>query len=767
MHATTARLRRPVARLRRLVALVAALLAAVLATAVQGTPAAAADPVGPVLTAVSVDSAALGPGQTTQLHYAATSADPLAKVSVLYSSSLVIPYTTADGANPALDGTVDISFPQGSRNAPTPLSTITLTDTAGRSSTWYANGSVRYAGGAAGPTTHQVSFAPAQVTLSGFTEDREAPLLSSLALTGSGTLVPGDPLAVAYASTDASSIIRVTVTFTNVLAGISRNLDVRGPSTPSTGTLAATIDNTWANGVWTASTATVVDRYVQQTFYYPTSASSYPSTAAPALLDLSGLRFTVSGSTADYDPPELAGLGPMPAAVLVGSTMSVPYSATDASGGLSSLTVLLRETTGRTVRLSGTDLPLTGTLTGLAVPEDGALGKFWVEEVDLTDLKGHQRRYLEGGQQYVNGHSTVDHTLDLPAWSTFIGRTPAATQYLQVVPGEGSLSAVWDEAWNQGVPVTGYTLSVSPSGRSISVPATARRATITGLTNTTSYTVTLRATSLVGAGAPASRTAIPRLHGQRLISPGDFDEDGRTDIVGVNRSGQLYLYRGNGRGGFSGRGVLLARSWQDERILLPRKTPRESGLIGNVWSVNFDGSLVEHQRTGTRSIGAEWTMSTGWGGMAKVFNPGDWSGDGMPDVMGIKDNGDLYYYRWNDTSYRFYSGVRLGHGWGGFRQVMAVGDQTGDGRGDLLGLRTDGTLWLYPGNGRGGFKAGAARKLTSGFGGARAIFCTDFNGGGPDLLTVDSKGSLRLYAGNNRGRFTSKGVIGTGWGAFL
>ena len=44
----------------------------------------------------------------------------------------------------------------------------------------------------------------------------------------------------------------------------------------------------------------------------------------------------------------------------------------------------------------------------------------------------------------------------------------------------------------------------------------------------------------------------------------------------------------------------------------------------------------------------------------------------------------------------------IGRGWNGFT-LTSSGDIDGDGRSDLLARSTDGTLWMYPGNGTGSF----------------------------------------------------------------
>jgi hypothetical protein len=730
------------------------------AALLTGAPARAADPVGPVLTAVSIDTTSLGPGQVAQLHYTATSADPLASVGYAYSGaagSPIYPVTTDSSVSPALDGTVPVSFPQGARNADATLDRVVLTDTQGRSSTWKYDGAVTYAGGASGPATHQVSFTPATVTLSGFTEDRQAPVLNSIALASPSTLTVGDTLTLRYDVTDASLLAQLSVTLTNSLANTSRQLRLRAPDVPATGTVSAAIDNTWANGSWSVRSVQLNDRYLQ-----------YSSFGAGGPVDVGAVAFTVSGSTADYEPPVLTSIGPLPKLVARGGTIAIPYSTTDASGVVGGLTVRLRNANGSRFSVLASNLPLSGTLAGpVDLPVGTDLGTYWVEQVTLAE--GSERRtYDDLGHQYQNGVRVADHAFDLAHLTTVVGTPPYPVSWAQATAGERALTVVWQRADTTFAPVTSYTITVSPSGRTLTVGPTWTRVTVTGLSNFTAYTATIRANSALGPSAPTSPAAVvPRPHGTRLIAPGDYSGDGHNDLLAQSPSGVLYLFRGNGRGGFASRGTPIARSFGATRILVPRTDPR-GGVLSNIfWGVNYSGALQEFSPYLPLDPATAWPMSTGWSGMAKVVCPGDWSGDGYPDIFAIRDNGDLYYYRNVPTTDHLASGVRLGRGWGGYRQVLGAGDQNGDHHSDVLGLRSDGTLWLFPGNGRGGFARGGY-KIGSGYGGARTMLSTDWNGDGrPDLLTVDSRGYLRWYAGTGHGHFTAKGVIGSGWGGYL
>jgi hypothetical protein len=48
---------------------------------------------------------------------------------------------------------------------------------------------------------------------------------------------------------------------------------------------------------------------------------------------------------------------------------------------------------------------------------------------------------------------------------------------------------------------------------------------------------------------------------------------------------------------------------------------------------------------------------------------------------------------------------QVGSGWNKFDLIFASGDVTGDGFVDVYAREPNGALWIYPGNGRGGWKA--------------------------------------------------------------
>ena len=90
--------------------------------------------------------------------------------------------------------------------------------------------------------------------------------------------------------------------------------------------------------------------------------------------------------------------------------------------------------------------------------------------------------------------------------------------------------------------------------------------------------------------------------------------------------------------------------------------------------------------------------------MDALETPGDLNGDGRLDVLAReRATGYLWLYPGNGRG-AWLPRVRVGSGWDRFNAIVGPGDLTGDQRVDVLAReRATGYLWLYPGNGRGGW----------------------------------------------------------------
>ena len=120
-----------------------------------------------------------------------------------------------------------------------------------------------------------------------------------------------------------------------------------------------------------------------------------------------------------------------------------------------------------------------------------------------------------------------------------------------------------------------------------------------------------------------------------------------------------------------------------------------------------------------------------------MLAPGDFNGDDKPDLLVRRADGALLLYRGNGAGgWLTGMGEPIGSGWEAFTALLSPGDFTGDGKPDVLARRPDGGLLLYRGDGAGGWLTGTGEQIGSGWQPFTAILPGgDFSGDGkPDVL---------------------------------
>lgn len=102
----------------------------------------------------------------------------------------------------------------------------------------------------------------------------------------------------------------------------------------------------------------------------------------------------------------------------------------------------------------------------------------------------------------------------------------------------------------------------------------------------------------------------------------------------------------------------------------------------------FRYTLTPNGLTGIKHIGQNW------GGMKQILSVGDFNGDGRSDILAIRTDGTLWSYL-GTTNGTIGSGKQVGRGWNGFTRAFTSGDLSGDGIRDLVGQRGDGAVFTY------------------------------------------------------------------------
>ncbi|HET7415136.1 MAG TPA: FG-GAP-like repeat-containing protein, partial [Arthrobacter sp.] len=257
-----------------------------------------------------------------------------------------------------------------------------------------------------------------------------------------------------------------------------------------------------------------------------------------------------------------------------------------------------------------------------------------------------------------------------------------------------------------------------------------------------------------------------------LLGPGDFNADGKADLYARKADGTLWFLAGNGRGDFAAAEKVGVGGWdQFSRIMGIGDNNRDNNP--DILAVGKDDSLSFYAGTGMpnpdghkpgRRIG-----SNIWNVYDEILTPGDFNGDNIADIIARKPDGSLWFMAGNGQPGHA-APRQIGRGWDMHNKIIGAGDYDDNGTNDLIARDKDGALWFYAGTGTVTNRDnGLERRVKIGVGGwnqfIEILGIGDFDGNGHnDLLGIRADGTLRFYSGNGTGTSTGKRTsMGRGW----
>ncbi|MFS8199207.1 trypsin-like serine protease [Streptomyces sp. CWNU-52B] len=253
---------------------------------------------------------------------------------------------------------------------------------------------------------------------------------------------------------------------------------------------------------------------------------------------------------------------------------------------------------------------------------------------------------------------------------------------------------------------------------------------------------------------------------QPRIDDTDLSYDGRADLLGRTPSGGLFQQ--NSTGTSLAQRAFQGTGWQNADWALQADLDRDFYQDLIIRDKN-DGKLYRSYMDHSVGDWAWMQISTVWGGYTSYAIPGDQTGDGRPDLVAVDTDGSVYLYPGRGNG-EFYGKVKVVSGSWKNVKVLGHGDLSGDGKPDLLVRSTDGTLWLYRGTGKEHTPWATRIKARTGWNFTAYVSSGDVTGDGiADVMTRDSAGTLWLYKGTNKPTtdlFTTRTSLGTGFNQY-
>jgi VCBS repeat protein len=283
--------------------------------------------------------------------------------------------------------------------------------------------------------------------------------------------------------------------------------------------------------------------------------------------------------------------------------------------------------------------------------------------------------------------------------------------------------------------------------------------------------------------APAHRQGAAAARATDELHFGDLDGDGRADLAAVDSAGKLWVYPGlayvyppthgpRPAAYFASR-FQAGTGWSKFTALVRHGDWNNDGRQ-DILARDGQGRLFLYAGTGARPavVRNGVQVGTGWNSFVDIVGAGDADRDGFDDLMGRRNGKLTIYYGTGNAAAPFRRATATsGQGWNG-DLLTSLGDWNFDGRTDYLFRSTTDEVRLFWSTSTGfpsqrpllTIEAGAGVRFMAGMGN----LTSDSEVGGepitqptPDVAYTDAAGRLWVLTGDTDDEFNHR--IGSGW----
>jgi hypothetical protein len=239
-----------------------------------------------------------------------------------------------------------------------------------------------------------------------------------------------------------------------------------------------------------------------------------------------------------------------------------------------------------------------------------------------------------------------------------------------------------------------------------------------------------------------------------IAGTGDFNGDGRVDILWRNDDGTVRDWLGQSNGGFAGNTGNLNITVGNDWHIVGTGDFNGDGHTDILWR-NDDGTVRDWLGQGNGGfVGNTANLNVTVGNDSHIVGTGDFNGDGMTDMLWRNDDGTVHDWLGQPSGGFVDNTANLSIAVGNDWHILGTGDFNGDGFDDILWRADDGTVREWLGQIGGSFVGNTANFNVNVATDWHVVGIGDYNGDAvDDLLWQNTDGTIVEWAGQSNGAF--------------